>query len=180
MGLLFFIAGTLGLIRLPDPVSRLHALTKADNLGLLFLSLGLLPSAASLTYGAKLILVWLLVMAAGATGAHLDRQAGPARRPGGRPLSPVLLAFDLLLCGTLIALAIAALTSREARHGVILFIAFGLLLALVWARLRAPDVAIAEAAIGAGVAGALLALRLPARRRRRPPGGTPIPTAGSP
>jgi multicomponent Na+:H+ antiporter subunit G len=71
VGLLFFIAGTLGLIRLPDPASRLHALTKADNLGLLFLTLGLLPSAASPTYGAKLILVWLLVMAAGATGAHL-------------------------------------------------------------------------------------------------------------
>jgi multicomponent Na+:H+ antiporter subunit G len=85
VGLLFFIAGTLGLLRLPDPVSRLHALTKADNLGLLFLTLGLLPSAESLTYGAKLILVWLLVMAAGATGAHLiakqalrgDREAAP-------------------------------------------------------------------------------------------------------
>ena len=84
-------------------------------------------------------------------------------------MSPVLLAFDLLLCGTLIALAIAALTSREARNWVILFIAFGLLLALVWARLRAPDVAIAEAAIGAGVAGALLlsASRRAERRRFR-------------
>jgi energy-converting hydrogenase B subunit D len=71
-------------------------------------------------------------------------------------LSPALLAFDLLLCGTLITLAIAALTSREPRRGVILFIAFGLLLSLVWARLRAPDLAIAEAAIGAGLAGALL------------------------
>ena len=36
------------------------------------------------------------------------------------------------------------------------FIAFGLFLALVWARLRAPDVALAEAAIGAGLAGALM------------------------
>jgi multicomponent Na+:H+ antiporter subunit G len=44
-GLLFFVAGTLGLIRLPDPVSRLHALTKADNLGLLFLCLGLILKA---------------------------------------------------------------------------------------------------------------------------------------
>lgn len=71
-------------------------------------------------------------------------------------MNPALLAFDLLLCGTLIALAIAALTSREPRRGVILFIVFGLLLSLVWARLRAPDLAIAEAAIGAGLAGALL------------------------
>lgn len=71
VGLLFFIAGTLGLIRLPDPLSRLHALTKADNLGLFFLTLGLLVKAPSALYGAKLILVWVLVLAASATGAHL-------------------------------------------------------------------------------------------------------------
>ena len=71
-------------------------------------------------------------------------------------MTDVLLAFDLLLSITLITLALAALTSREPRRAVILFIAFGLLLALVWARLRAPDVALAEAAIGVGLAGALM------------------------
>jgi multicomponent Na+:H+ antiporter subunit G len=74
VGILFFVAGTLGLIRLPDPVSRLHALTKADNLGLLFLTLGLVLNAPDVFYGVKLILVWLLVLAAGATGAHLIAQ----------------------------------------------------------------------------------------------------------
>ncbi len=71
-------------------------------------------------------------------------------------MTEVLLAFDLLLATTLVGLAMAALTSREPRRAVILFIAFWLLLALVWARLRAPDVALAEAAIGAGLAGALM------------------------
>jgi uncharacterized MnhB-related membrane protein len=71
-------------------------------------------------------------------------------------VNQILLGFDLLLSMSLIALAVAALTSREPRRAVILFIAFGLLLALVWARLRAPDVALAEAAIGAGLAGALM------------------------
>jgi uncharacterized MnhB-related membrane protein len=71
-------------------------------------------------------------------------------------MTDVLLAFDLLLSITLVTLALAALTSREPRRAVILFIAFGLLLSLVWARLRAPDVALAEAAIGAGLAGALM------------------------
>jgi multicomponent Na+:H+ antiporter subunit G len=33
-GVFFFLAGTVGLVRFPDPLSRLHALTKADNLGL--------------------------------------------------------------------------------------------------------------------------------------------------
>jgi uncharacterized MnhB-related membrane protein len=71
-------------------------------------------------------------------------------------VNEILLGFDLLLSLSLIALALAALTSREPRRAVILFIAFGLMLALVWARLRAPDVALAEAAIGAGLAGALM------------------------
>jgi uncharacterized MnhB-related membrane protein len=39
---------------------------------------------------------------------------------------------------------------------VVLFVAFGLLMALCWMRLGAPDVALAEAAIGAGLTGALL------------------------
>ena len=81
----------------------------------------------------------------------------------------VLMAFDLLLSTALVGLAMAALTSREPRRAVVLFIAFGLLLALVWARLRAPDVALAEAAIGAGLAGALM-LSAARRASRSSPG----------
>lgn len=63
---------------------------------------------------------------------------------------------DLVLAGATVALAAAVLFAREPRAGAILFVAFGLLLALAWARLGAADVALAEAAIGAGVTGALL------------------------
>jgi multicomponent Na+:H+ antiporter subunit G len=70
-GLVFFVAGTVGLLRLPDPLSRLHALTKADNLGLLLIAVGLLVQEPDLLFGLKLALIWLLVLAAGATGAHL-------------------------------------------------------------------------------------------------------------
>ncbi len=70
-GTLFFLAGTLGLARLPDRLSRLHALTKADNTGLGFIVLGLIVNAPSLLYGIKLVLIWILVLGAGATGAHL-------------------------------------------------------------------------------------------------------------
>ena len=44
-GVFFFIAGTVGLLRFPDTLTRLHALTKADNLGLGLVVLGLLPRA---------------------------------------------------------------------------------------------------------------------------------------
>ncbi len=78
IGLLFFVAGTLGLLRFPDVHSRLHALTKADNLGL-----GFVVAGAALLLGdgwasAKLLLIWLLTLLAAATVAQLIARA--ARR----------------------------------------------------------------------------------------------------
>lgn len=67
-----------------------------------------------------------------------------------------LTLFDLLLVVSLIAIAVFCLFSDDIQRAVILFIVFGLLMALAWARLRAPDVALAEAAIGAGLSGAML------------------------
>lgn len=70
-GAFFFLAGTVGLLRFPDTLTRLHAVTKADNLGLGLVVLGLLPWANSWPAGLKLICVWLLVQFAGATVAQL-------------------------------------------------------------------------------------------------------------
>ena len=64
--------------------------------------------------------------------------------------------LDILLALMLLGLGWSALQGTDLKRGVILFMAFGLLLSLVWARLRAPDLALAEAAIGAGLSGALL------------------------
>jgi multicomponent Na+:H+ antiporter subunit G len=71
----FFVGGTVGLLRFPDVYSRLHALTKADNIGLGFVVLALLIQAESWDWGLKLIMVWLFVMAAGATNAYLIARA---------------------------------------------------------------------------------------------------------
>ena len=70
-GAFFFLAGTVGLLRFPDPLTRLHALTKADNLGLGLIVLGLLPRADGPFGALKLIVVWLLVQLAGATVSQL-------------------------------------------------------------------------------------------------------------
>lgn len=70
-GILFFLAGSVGLLRFPDPLSRLHALTKADNLGLGLVVLGLLPRADGPLAAAKLVGIWLLVLLAGAAVAQL-------------------------------------------------------------------------------------------------------------
>jgi uncharacterized MnhB-related membrane protein len=68
----------------------------------------------------------------------------------------ISLAFDSILVLTLLVLAWRALAVSDLFHAAVLFIAFGLLTALAWARLAAPDLAIAEAAIGAGLTGVLL------------------------
>ncbi len=73
-GIGFFAAGSIGLLRLPDLSSRLHALTKADNLGLGLVATGLALQQGSLAYAAKAFLVWLLVMAGSAVSAHLLAQ----------------------------------------------------------------------------------------------------------
>jgi multicomponent Na+:H+ antiporter subunit G len=79
-GAFFFMAGSLGLLRFPDALSRLHALTKADNLGLGLVVLGLLPQVDGVLAGAKLVAVWLLGQFVGAVVAQVV--AGAARREG--------------------------------------------------------------------------------------------------
>ena len=79
-GVFFFLAGTVGLLRFPDTLTRLHALTKADNLGLGLVVLGLLPRVSSPLAGLKLVCVWLLVLLAGATASQLIARV--ARRSG--------------------------------------------------------------------------------------------------
>ena len=83
LGACFFLAGTVGLLRFPDPLSRLHALTKADNLGLGLVVLGLLPQVEGWLGALRLLAVWLLVLLAGATAAQLI--AGTAHRNGPAP-----------------------------------------------------------------------------------------------
>lgn len=70
------------------------------------------------------------------------------------------LVFDALLVLILLGLAWASCQTSDLKRAVTLFIAFGVFLALTWARLRAPDLALAEAIIGAGISGALLLIAL--------------------
>lgn len=82
----------------------------------------------------------------------------------------LMLVLDLTIIGALVMLAWQALFCRQLFTGVVSFISFSLLLALAWVRLLAPDIALAEAAIGAGLTGALL---LAALRRIESQAGPP-------
>ena len=84
-GVPFFLAGTIGLLRFPDVYTRIHALSKADNLGLGLVCLGLAVQSASLMVALKLLLIWRLVLLAAATGASLVARTALGRgiRPWG-------------------------------------------------------------------------------------------------
>jgi multicomponent Na+:H+ antiporter subunit G len=82
-GAFFYLAGTVGLLRFPDAYTRLHALTKADNLGLVLVVIGLLPQVDGVLTALKLLLVWLLVLLSSAAVSQLIARS--ARRRETRP-----------------------------------------------------------------------------------------------
>lgn len=90
-------------------------------------------------------------------------------------MMPLPTLFDVLLAALLVALAWGALASRDLFRSVVLFVIFGILSAMAWARLDAPDIALAEAAIGAGLTGILLLDTLGALGERRRPGAGAMP-----
>lgn len=84
-GLVFFLAGTVGMLRFPDIYTRLHALTKADNLGLGLVVAGLALQAPDAAYVVKLVLIWALVLLASATACYLMAQRAWAHGHRGKP-----------------------------------------------------------------------------------------------
>ena len=83
-GAALFLAGTIGLLRFPDELTRLHALTKVDNLGLGLIVAGLLPQVPNLAMALKLLAVWLFVQFSGAIVTQIIarsvRESGEAER----------------------------------------------------------------------------------------------------
>lgn len=71
VGVLFFTAGTVGLIRFPDVRSRLHALTKADNLGLGFILLAVALQAPSPLVGLVSGVTWAVTLASASVAARI-------------------------------------------------------------------------------------------------------------
>lgn len=96
-------------------------------------------------------------------------------------MSAAAWALDGAVIALLLGLALRMLTTRDLFEATVLFIAYGLTLSLAWVRLGAPDVALAEAALGAGVTGALfLNAYQQLMRRTGPPPGSPEETESGP
>ena len=76
----FFWSGSIGLLRFPDIYTRLHALTKADNLGLGLVVAGSILLADEWTVAVKLAVIWLAVMLSGTVSCFLIADAARKRK----------------------------------------------------------------------------------------------------
>ena len=72
----------------------------------------------------------------------------------------MIIIFEFLLLISLVICAVAALTSKRLLVAVVIYMAYSLVTTIIWALLQSPDLAITEAAVGAGVTGILFALTL--------------------
>jgi multicomponent Na+:H+ antiporter subunit G len=76
----FFVAGSVGLVRMPDTLTRIHALTKADNIALGLLVVALLPQVGSIADAAKIVAVWIVVQISSGAASQLMGEVALAER----------------------------------------------------------------------------------------------------
>ena len=62
-----------------------------------------------------------------------------------------MLVFQLILMGFLIVCAISVSFSKNLLNSILIYMSFSLIMSLIWVCLESPDLAITEAAVGAGV-----------------------------
>ncbi len=66
----------------------------------------------------------------------------------------------LSLLGLLILSGIAACLTRNLMVSLIIFMAYSVIMSVIWAFLRAPDLAVTEAAVGAGISSVMMFITL--------------------
>lgn len=72
----------------------------------------------------------------------------------------LITVLRIILLLSLIVCAVATAFSKKPMTMIIIFTAYSIIMSVVWVLLRSPDLAITEAAVGAGVTGVLFFLTL--------------------
>jgi multicomponent Na+:H+ antiporter subunit G len=85
LGLLFILLGVVGILRLPDFYTRLHAMGKCDTLGVALVLIALAVYAGWSLSSAKLLLISVFIGLANSTATHALGRA--ALKSGLKPWS---------------------------------------------------------------------------------------------
>lgn len=84
LGILFILAGSIGIIRLPDFYSRTHSISKSDTLGVVFVIIGLVIYEGFTQSSLKLVFICLFIALSNPIGSHALARA--ALKKGIKPL----------------------------------------------------------------------------------------------
>jgi multicomponent Na+:H+ antiporter subunit G len=155
--LIFMGFGVIGMFRLRNFYARILISAKVDTVGFLTMMAGIMVSAGFSFFSLKLGLITALVLLTNPIATHAIARSAHRRLPG--------LAVPRIMrsCSLLPVVFAVARSSRQLRrHHLPVF--FSLLASLAYLLYQAPDVAIAEAVIGCGLA---TVLYLAALRKQR-------------
>lgn len=168
-GCFALLTAMVGLFRFDFTLNRLHAASIADTLGLSLLVLAVMLAVGLRPVLWKLLLVVILQWCTSPLSGHMlaqlstgEPESGAApgaarRRTGGRSMSTV---FRILLLIGLLVCAVATALVKKPMRAVIIYMAYSIIMSVVWLLLESPDLAITEAAVGAGITGILFFLTL--------------------
>jgi len=70
-GFFFILVGTVGVLRLPDFFTRMHAVGKCDTLGMLLCLIGLMIYEGASLVSLKLLYIWVFLLMANPTATHV-------------------------------------------------------------------------------------------------------------
>ena len=68
--------------------------------------------------------------------------------------------FEILLLGLLVICGISTCVTKNLLASLVIFMAYSVLMSILWALMKAPDLAVTEAAVGAGISSILLFITL--------------------
>lgn len=167
LGVLVVVIAAVGMFRFRRTLELLQASALADTLGLLLILAGLALLCGFTVHTAKLVLLVVILWAVNPVSAHLDRPDGGHYRAGygagpfaGERRTGTVTGLELLLLSFLIFCAVATVLCRRLVSAVIIFMSYSAVMSILWFLLESPDLAITEAAVGAGVTSLLFFLTL--------------------
>ena len=151
-GLFVFFSAVLGLFRFDYVLNRMHAAAVGDSLGIFCVLIGLMLLHGWSLSAAKTLLIFVFLWLTSPVCSHLVAEMEVSTVPD--------LEKEYILLVGVIVCAIAAPLCKRLLASVIVYMALSLMMAVLWSLLQSPDLAITEAAVGAGVTSILFFLTL--------------------
>ena len=162
-GLFVFFSAVLGLFRFDYVLNRMHAAAVGDSLGIFCVLIGLMLLARLVPVRRKDAADLCVFMADQSGVRPSGRGDGGIHSPGfgkGMRGGGTMIVLEYILLVGVIVCAIAAPLCKRPLASVIVYMALSLMMAVLWSLLQSPDLAITEAAVGAGVTSILFFLTL--------------------